>query len=341
MDEELRSEVERQLGEDHDLEFSGEVWAVVKANAYYGNWVEVFAGDSPGDDPDKVVDQALGAYLQALAPRRRTSKGEKRTPPQDPRFSALAEVLALEADREEQVQRFRSTVLRGKLVAPEKLEAWLRRRAKNDGPSTRWVRVPRGENGEPVGMAEARQSRYSLQADLLRVARGQGQTDILRPVTAGGTLDHLRTVAIGLGRSTGWSEGWASRFVLTGETPPPPADVRYQVTLRSVSSSGTDATSRVDLSVSPFVSPAELARAFGQLRREWFGFERVKKLEPKAAALAVHWAKTEGMPTEQRREEWNRSQPREWRYLGGRSNFGRDAREAYKNVTLREQGSGE
>jgi len=351
MDEEaLRSAVEVRLLDDWELEFSARVWDVVKRNEYFSMLEKQFLDALRGsdlEDADDVLSEVVGVYLQARPQRRQNSSDEKvrpASPDPGPRFRALAEILALEAGRLWNVAHFRSGVLRGKLVASDKVEAWVRRQAKKDGPFTKWLRVPTGEDGEPVSMAEARRLGYSGSLDSLRVARGDGETDILKPVAAGGVLTHLRSVASSLVPATGWTEGQAARFVLTDETPPPrpPPDIRWRITSGTRwSATGTDATSRIGLNVSPFVSPAELAKVYSDFRREWFEFERVKKLEEKTAELAVHWAKTEGMPTDQRRAEWNnkwiKKHPK-WGYKGSRTNFGRDAREAYKNVMLRKQG---
>jgi len=213
--------------------------------------------------------QGLEAHLEAQEAPGGRSDGPERTVPADHRHEALARIVAAEAARDPEVQAFRREVLRGRLLRPERVAAWVERQAERDGQPTVWVRVPLDARGRlPRQAPDAGRSVETIEYPLdsgragpVPTLAGSGGAGVFRfwsrsgrvgsrPIASRGRLERLRGVASALGRSFGWPESDAVAFVLSGAIPPCPA-VRWGLDsyLRLPS------LSRVRLELSPRLSP--------------------------------------------------------------------------------------
>jgi hypothetical protein len=226
----------------------------------------------------------------------------------DPRWQAVAEILALEAEEDDGVRCWRDQHLPDGLCDPAVIDDLIRELAWQEVHETSRAK-------EAVSFGEVLDYR-SAEGELRRWI-GVG------PV---GPLHDLRLIARRLAEEFHWVEADAVTFVLT-DSPPPffAISIRLRIDERAV-------TSRVLLDADPRVSPSTIAEAFEWARRcEAFDDiaipKRLRSVHPKLARLAVFLARDDGQSWRERREHWNAAEPTE--HYGTEREFARDARRAW------------
>jgi len=249
----------------------------------------------------------------------------------------LSELAADEAAHHPGVIGFRKEVLKDRLLAPERVEAWVNQQAKVDGPATHWlgdVPIPSGhqfevdsKSGTFVIRPELRLSRLarSVSTQLLDYAALPDPWIRRVPTAVGGVLERLRLLSIDLVRSYDWEEAAATLFVLTGRIP-----LIQPLVLKSSWNSRTFKRRVVELSVDPAISPAELAKQYGVLRSKLISGRRVRPLSNKHLQLASFLVEKPDESWASRLHRWNKAFPN-WKYTHA-SNFRRDALKARERV---------
>ena len=100
-----------------------ETWAF----AENGEWIDSTLEDlERGVDHDRAIGGLSRRIQQLLEYRAAPRTGETREIPPDGRDEAFARVLVARASREVSVARFRREVLRGQLISPSRVQAWVR-----------------------------------------------------------------------------------------------------------------------------------------------------------------------------------------------------------------------
>jgi len=289
-----------------------------------------------GRNPERAATEAarllrgLEAGLEAQEAPRGRSEGPERTVPGDHRHEALARILAADAAQAPEVQAFRREALRGRLLKPERVAAWLERQAKREGRPTVWARVPLDAEGRlprkvPAGTRAEVESLDSPTADGRVTSRA---------IAAGGTLARLKGLAGRLGREYGWREAYAVAFVVSGLVPPYPS-ARWRLRPRL----DIPALARIELDVSPRLPPARVAELYRRAREAGPGGpdalglrgQRLRSVGEEAAELAVFVHRiNDGRSWEEALKAWNAAHP-EWRKPSVPA-FCRAAREAFERV---------
>lgn len=286
---------------------------------------DVLAGDA-------TLDELFREYrdLETLGQPEQKPPIVRELPP-DKRDWALSRILAVEAARWPEVRAFRQDVLGGRLLSPQDVPAWIEAQAAADGPSTLWIRLPLPPGASPAQW-------FSALAELSEHERGQlsvaVQSETLQfaldgwtatvPVRRNGTLGRLKRLAQQL--EPFWPEAWAVLWVLTATVPPIPR-ARVKQTFRGFE------RDLITLEVNPRASKEEVAELYAKARADVFkGPDR--PMTEKHLELAVFFAAHEGTLRELM-DRWNAAHPT-WAYREF-TNFGRDARQAYRRVTGRDR----
>jgi hypothetical protein len=290
-------------------------------NAFWGYLDDEGTVELALEGPTPVED--IADKFEALARARERANGTEadRAIGPDARMLALADIMAIEAARLPAVQEFRSQVLRGRLLKPERIAAWMERQARKDGDPTRWEVV---SPGAPDARPVASQSSFF---EFLPYASPDVSQTIHKPVRAGGVLAELKGIAIALARRYSWTEELAVRFVLTGGIPLNRA--RYTTT-----SGGPYLAARmIELQVSPRLSPREVGGVFSAARRSVLGpSTRDRAITAARAELGVFGTGVnDGRSWLDAMTAWNRAH-QERPYSDVRL-FTRDVRQAYKRIT--------
>lgn len=263
-----------------------------------------------------------------------------------PRAGALARILAAEAGRLPEVERFRREVLRGRLVELGGVGDWIRRAWARQGEPTHLVTAPLGGRGsiydgsgrprrrprlDPRRCPEGVHPRYrTLTLDY----PGAGGVMDSVTVRAGGVLGQLRLIAQGLAERYGWQEAQATGFVLTGVAPAPALGTV------GLSLGGVSAAHRIRLEVSSRLSPKQVAKLYQEARQHFrseqlFGLPAEtprRALTAKHAELGVFAAQVnDGRSWGDALAEWNQEHS-ELRYWDLRT-FTRDCRQAFERIT--------
>jgi len=263
----------------------------------------------------------------------KAAEATKHRPP-DERFQALSDIIAVLADKEEDIRTFREEVLNGKLLKPEEVPGWIKSVSESEEPTiTVTFSVTQEEDWGKALVKQAKQ--VAARQGRLTPGVGYGRVSLsyINPASAWkqtaiinekGTLGRLKRLANQY--ADFWPEAEAVNFILTGETYPiSQAQVGYKS-----SAQGLD---KVVLEVSPHLSGETVKSLYFIAKKaclEHLGKSRSRQLKEKHYKLAVFAVKTPGTWT-QKREQWNREYPA-WRYEDN-SNFARDCRAAYERVT--------
>ena len=288
----IRREVEKLLGE----RIPNQLWVV---------WVT----DNP--DPDQMN---LGDYVEeckswmrrqidALQERRVVKKSIE-FQSDDPRYAGLAEILALEAERDPSVVEWRARYLPDGPVENGEIRAAIAR--------LRQLVIPR-----PAGSAK-RNLQYRTENDVRSTT-----VDLDSP------LGELCEIADRLRQGYHWLPTEAVGFVLTEAIP------RYFPIMSRLRITDRAATSRITLTVDPRVHPAEVARAYEAARSDPLlakvaSGAPARRLSPRAPKLAGFVASNLGSPWRAMLVDWNQRYP-EWKYKSERA-FSSDARRAWRRV---------
>jgi hypothetical protein len=250
-----------------------------------------------------------------------------REPPADRRAQALAQIVALRLDwLLPAMALFRERHLEGGYLSVEEMAGWITGQAAAEGPPLRAaLPVPVAGYGEfPAGDRQERRAWYLdfLDRERKRVrddpdselppawAQSQQSLSYFSPalrterleIRGDGVLAFLKRIAQDIVEyeHTGWNEAEAVLFVLTEEIPPVPLGrISYIPAV-------VPAASHVALSVSPRLSPREVAGLFGQMRDRVLGGHD-KPFTDKYLALAVFVEKTwlAGQSWVELRSQWN------------------------------------
>jgi len=247
------------------------------------------------------------------------------------REEAFGLLLEQKAAEEKNVGVFRERFLKGKLLSGDKVEPWIKRLERIDGPPTVWLDVPL-----PPGynfQRDHKTGRVFTKPRLTIPRQNGGRSLHLRtlaygvpedcwerhvPTTNAGVLERLRQISVFLAKRYGWQEAQATLFVLTGRIPLV-SPVRCKVNL-----------SRITLDVDPSITPRHLADHYRRIRRKVLA-KRTRSLSPKHINLAAFLAgRDPGKKWEERLNAWNERYPC-WKY-DDVGIFSRDCRQAKKRL---------
>lgn len=250
--------------------------------------------------------------------------------PGDARCKALSRILAIEAARREDVFGFRQEYLKGKLLEPDKVSAWVkahgRKGVKAKAPK------PRGtKQGQPFA------SPSPYQPHRLYCFDARTETVLSAGLWPGSPLVELKAVTNGLcSLHNAWDEPYVTNFILDGVPPPIPL-ARIELKKNPL----WPAESRAFIIIDPITLPHLPIKILLEIRQEVLpkGSKRTKALSGKHLELAVvaeHKRGEAGRPWEDVVAEWNKEHP-ELAYRGESATmqFGRDARTAWTRVTGR------
>jgi len=251
--------------------------------------------------------------------------------PGDDRCAALSRILAMDASRRSDVARFRKRRLRGELLQPEKVAAWVKARGAARGPKEKGPEAARVEGEKPPAWenryAPDRLYYFDSGADVVRSAG-------LRPESP---LAELKSIAVELSvMHNVWEEPHAATFVLTGIAPPV-ALARAEIYRNDLWPAETRALVIID----PTMPPSLPIRVLSDIREALLpvGTHRQTAMSKKHAELAVCGEIKRGEPGKPWAallSEWNRNNP-DWSYLERTAevHFARDVRSAWARVTGR------
>lgn len=302
----------------------------------------------PSSEVAEKVRRRRQVYGQQEAKRdkapRMLSEQEAKKP--SGRLEALSILVAQEATKDTEVQKFRNEVLNGKLLSLDAVEEWIQEQAKKDGPHTWWledIALPenlghyRVEDAMAVLLANP-QARLDVPMRLsIRPAKNHSQFRFLEygvpgnnekkeiPTAIDGVLEQLNLLSERLAEEFGWTKAEATLFILTASVPEI-APVTSTLIERQLS-----ALSRIVLTVDPSLSPREVAEYYRKMRQEVMG-ARHRDLSEKHLQLAIFAAtQPEERTWSEKMAVWNKSHPTEWRYeeVG---NFSHDCLQARRRL---------
>jgi hypothetical protein len=288
-------------------------------------WVAIVAAEPPTlplDSPDLWLTDAEGParrLAEALASARierskRTTvqRGPSELPTEeDHRWSALAEIFALEASRAPDVTAWREANLPDGLLPGDEVESFVTSLSEND-------------------QREASATSGLIDYELLTYSTPSGVRYVLG-LSRGGVLHGLLDIARRLGDAYHWQPAEATAFVLTGN-PPSCLPIGFRIDVDE----GRAGSSRIVLDADPRVPAKAIAEAFEQARRHeaLAGVDvgvRYRPVREPLARLAVFLAHHPAGTWRERREQWNTECPKAWRYATERE-FSRDAYRAWQAV---------
>lgn len=306
-------------------------------------------GDAIAEDDLDGLAVAYGAMRNYRASQRRKRASPRTEPvelPPDRRSVALAEIRAIEAAEDLAVVTFRSRVLRGRLIKPERVRAWVERKAASEGPATPFLYMPDfpplidPDARDDAWLEEVRTGAWVRTYDYLRFPTESSFVVGLVRIRFGGVLYQLQTLARLLVVG-GWpTEEAAVAFVLSGQPPTfPSARVIRNWAILSGNLgnlvpgsrwAGTLASVTIEASVR--LDARQVGALFQDAKESMLGEgARSREISEKHARLAVFAnAHNTGGTWREAMNAWNRANP-EFGYAAD-VQFIRDARQAYKRV---------
>jgi hypothetical protein len=351
---EWRKRVQRKLGKIPDR-----VWVAVvedglieDANAdavprEAGKSAQIEAQEAALDTLIEEVEKYLKGYYSGLAAKPRLPKPQKiqDTPsieiPPDKRFLALTKIISSLMNKEEDIKKFRSEVLQGKLLTPEEAPKWIEEQAAREKHTlTISFDVDAGEGWEDRLLEEVKQF-VQTQKDgkLLPFKVGMETTTLayIKPpsqwvhhvvINKNSTLGRLKYLA---NKYQGfWKEAGAVHFILTS--------IAYPISRAKVGAKiNSFGLNRVSLEVSPHLPGSKVMELYLEERKKLLMLsgnrqEKSRRLTEKHVSLAVFVVEEMGSWAMKLRK-WNRKYP-QWAYpQTARSTFARDCRMAYKRLT--------
>ena len=258
------------------------------------------------------------------------------------RLQILSDLTARRAATEKSVITFRRQHLPEGLLKRGEVVEWLERQAAEDGPASRYLRIPIPDGYEPIRrngrtfteppltISDASPATH-VEVELLAYASPDDQWSRRIPVKHGGTLDRLRALSQLLVRRYKWMEAQATTFVLTGVSP-----------LLSSLRGGfriefsQPISSRITMEIDPTLTPEEVAKQYKKLRASLIG-ARYRSLSEKHLRLAEFYRghKPDGMTWVALMNKWNHSQDRGWGYTRFEA-FARDCTQAWQRLIGRD-----
>lgn len=351
---EWRKRVQKKIGK-----IPNEVWVAVvedglieDANAdavprEAGKSAQIEAQEAALDTLIEEVEKYLKGYYSGLAAKPRLPKPQKiqDTPsieiPPDKRFLGLTKIISSLMNKEEDIKKFRSEVLQGKLLTPEEASKWIEEQAAREKHTlTISFDVDSGEGWEDRLLEEVKQF-VQTQKDgkLLPFKVGMATTTLayIKPpsqwvhrvvINKNSTLGRLKHLA---NKYQGfWKEAGAVHFILTGIAYPiSPAKVGAKI--------NSFGLNRVSLEVSPHLPGSKVMELYLEERKKLLMLsgnrqEKSRRLTEKHVSLAVFVVEEMGSWAMKLRK-WNRKYP-QWAYpQTARSTFARDCRKAYERLT--------
>jgi hypothetical protein len=301
----IRQELERRLPDLTDGE-----WSLLDEDGH------VAEAESGAADLDYLVErvrrlrQAVGQPPKR-EPAAELARAEELARRATSRAEALSALLAAEASQDTGVVKFRREELRGRLIKPERVGAWVDRHAK---PATQLLTVSTENPDEPLEHS-VRMLEYATPpaAWVLRVG-----------VALNSPLERLRALSESLANRHAWQPAQASVFVLTGLVPIL-APIRARTTIRYP----IPAASRITLDVDPTVTPREVAEHYAATRKGMLA-GRSRRMSEKHLRLAIYAATHSEGTWAERMHGWNKAHPDA--SYGLASNFQRDATKAVKRL---------
>ncbi|MBN1629918.1 MAG: hypothetical protein JW990_09150 [Thermoleophilia bacterium] len=322
-DEEARAAVERVLrGPLADSEWRGVV------------------GEGMCEEMIDGCENAIGIAADWVRRMRRYGLGGQSPKPEPhPRFlespfarkrqEALAQVIALEAARDQRVRSFRREVLHDKLLSLAGIETWVATQAESEHGPTAYVMIPAPAGTRPGDTLTVPARSLRSHRDLLTYPVAEADHVTTRAVCIGGTLDRLRRLSDSLAGEFGWQKAEAVAFILTGAVP-------YWQTLTTTVKicSGPPVLCRIALEVDPATSYAEVAESYRRLQQRFIGSRQYRSQSEKHLNLAVFLHAHQPQPKwAHLMSNWNREHPDRpvWQYSNWRT-FARDAAKAHERL---------
>ncbi len=186
---------------------------------------------------------------------------------------AEADVVALllkeMATKERDVAGFQARFLNGRLLSKGKVENWIKKKAKGDGPATAWLDIPlpskfkfqiNRKTGaiftKPRFTVSKKHPALGVHYRLLAYGVPQDRWERVVHTRAGGVLEQLRQISVRLATRYGWDEGQATLFVLTGLIP-----LHYPIRV-------TVDRDKINLRVDPTITPRQFVDSYRRIRRQ-------------------------------------------------------------------------
>ena len=272
----------------------------------------------------------------------RPSKSAKDSGLRKIRLQILSDLTARQAATEKSVIAFRQQYLAEGLLKRQEVVGWITDKAAEEGPASRYLRVPIPDGHEPIRRngrivteppltISDRISAIQVEVELLSYTSPDDQWVRKIPVKHGGTLDKLRVVSKALARRYTWSEALATVFVLTGKSP---LLSSLRGGIRMVFNQHI--SSRISMEIDPTLTPDEVAERYKKLRSSFIGV-RYRSMSEKHLRLAEFYGgqKPEGTTWIALMDKWNRSQRRGWEYNRFET-FARDCKQAWGRLMGRD-----
>ncbi len=321
--QDVQEAVRKRLGRDP------EPWA-------WGQAEELeFVEDARIEGPNSESFDSLLTHIRAFEGRpagvgsdRRRGLARLELPP-DRRTTAIVEIQAAEAGRLDAVKELRTEVLRGKLINPEELVAWLQQRGHDRDQAT----LRRSEYVEPDGTVVPPCQAFPKTTEpvslrfALYTTKGPARGSVYIRVDS--DLGRLKQVALELTSAYGWKEEYAVPFIVCGAVPPA-SRAMCEVSYVNHHNTGLFYAQRVEIVCHPSTRPDVVANLYARARKS-IG-QRYRKLSDKHIELAVFVAqRNDGKRWATVWDDWIDTHP-EFDHPQDLSNFTRDCHQAYRRV---------
>ena len=325
--DEIRAALAHRLGREP----KEEIWDRLVEEAYVHDvWLEI---DEIDDLEEKYREFNRVPEHLLQPPKNAIDSGPRQT-----RFQILSDLTARQAATEKGVIAFRRQRLTEGLIKREEVVEWITRQAADEGPASRYLRVPIPDgykpirrNGrivtEPLLTISDTTSAIQVEIELLSYAAPDDQWVRRISVRHGGTLYELRMLGRSLARRFTWQEAQATTFILTGISPLL-SSLRGGIRMAL----SRPISSRISMDIDPTLTPEEVAEQYKKLRASLIG-ARYRSMSEKHLRLAEFYGghKPEGMTWAALMNKWNHSQDRGWDY-DRYETFARDCNQAWRRL---------
>ena len=329
--DEIRAALARRLGREP----KEEVWDRLVEEDYVRDvWLEIAEID--------YLEEKYREFNRIPARLLRPPKSAKDSGLRKIRLQILSDLTARQAAAEKSVIAFRRQYLAEGLLKRQEVVEWITRQAAEEGPASRYLRVPIPDGYEPIRRngrivtepmltISDSTSAIRVEVELLSYAAPDNQWVQRIPVRHSGTLDGLRMLSESLARRFTWQEAQATSFVLTGISPLL-SSLRGWIRMAL----SQPISSRISMEVDPTLTPEEVAEQYKKLRAPLVG-ARYRSMSEKHLSLAEFYGgrKPEGTTWAALMGKWNRSQVRSWRYIRFET-FARDCKQAWRRLMGRD-----